>query len=441
MSADDSGELSSGARERTPVAADRSRRPVPPSMSALRLGRRDTSSSRAGSASTAASESSNPARAPTAAQPPAPASAARERLGPTEPPLSLLRIVRDVASWAYGGVAGATLLGVFAIGLHAASVGERSFEIFAFGVLVAGCAFLLAAGVGLLFGIPRSPSTADSEPEGKSPRWDYRPNTSLEQVSDWLTKMLVGVGLTNLNNLPSGLDSLSTSLASGLPESPSASKLILAILLYFIPLGFFFGYFGTRVHLAAKFRLADLGLKERVDQRLQALERVDRDLERAGHEFEATRSLVDGEMRRLQLARKANDDIVAALYDYDGRGFDRAIELADRVIMEFGRPPEALFWIRLAAAHAQRHRYLVEQGAPQSEVQAEFDATIGALQDAVERDETEAVFWIHMLSDKDYPGKPKDEDDFEHLADTPELRELLAGSVVSRRSQRPDPSQ
>jgi hypothetical protein len=66
--------------------------------------------------------------------------------------------------------------------------------------LVAGGAFLAGGLLGFLFGIPRSlagPEGAD----GKTELGAYRPNTNLEQISDWLTKILVGVGFVQFTTL------------------------------------------------------------------------------------------------------------------------------------------------------------------------------------------------------------------------------------------------
>lgn len=344
---------------------------------------------------------------------------------------------RDVSTWAYGGVALGVALGVLGILFHA-WVASRTMEVFAFGVLVAGCVFLLCAGVGLLFGIPRSSQLRDATDDSTEGRREeagkpvqYRPNTSLEQVSDWLTKMLVGVGLTNLNNLPSALDSLAVGLARGLPgenEGP-ASALMLAVVLYFAPLGFFFGYYGTRIHLASAFRIADdklqeelTGLVSRVERRQQVLARVE---QRVATESERAAKIEE----RIRLQTKYNDLLLDALYDFQSKGFERAIEIGEKVIAEFGPPKDVLFWIRYAAAYAQRHRYLTTHSGSPREIKAAYDKIIEHLEEAHRRNPAEAVFWIHYLSDADYPGKPKDEDDFEHIASEPEIVEFLAGKT------------
>lgn len=50
--------------------------------------------------------------------------------------------------------------------------------------------------MGFVFGIPRI-NTTDAVVIGRPPRL-VRPNSNLEQISDWLTKILVGVSLTQL---------------------------------------------------------------------------------------------------------------------------------------------------------------------------------------------------------------------------------------------------
>jgi hypothetical protein len=70
-------------------------------------------------------------------------------------------------------------------------------------VLIGGGTFILGAIVGLLFSIPRFIARKDGlAPENPLVNGNngdsYRPNTQLEEIGDWLTKIIVGVGLTQL---------------------------------------------------------------------------------------------------------------------------------------------------------------------------------------------------------------------------------------------------
>src|SRR4051794_33887578 len=62
-----------------------------------------------------------------------------------------------------------------------------------FGLAAEACGGLL----GLLFGVPRTIDPEGGERKGAA-RVSYGANTNLEQISDWLTKILVGLGLTQL---------------------------------------------------------------------------------------------------------------------------------------------------------------------------------------------------------------------------------------------------
>src|SRR6266508_6277591 len=68
-------------------------------------------------------------------------------------------------------------------------------DILAVAALVAGGAFVAGGLLGFLFGIPRSLAGPEGSVDGAAAGGAYRPNTNLEQISDWLTKILVGVGL------------------------------------------------------------------------------------------------------------------------------------------------------------------------------------------------------------------------------------------------------
>jgi hypothetical protein len=88
-------------------------------------------------------------------------------------------------------------------------------------------------------------------------------NTNLEQVSDWLTKILVGVGLTQLHNLSSGLMRAAVFIAQGFGgrESQGGTQfqvgIALALLIYFPVLGFLSGYLCTRLFLQPAFQRWD----------------------------------------------------------------------------------------------------------------------------------------------------------------------------------------
>ena len=53
--------------------------------------------------------------------------------------------------------------------------------------------------MGFLFGVPWATQQITREREGTiRGQHSYLPNTNLEQISDWLTKIIVGVGLVEI---------------------------------------------------------------------------------------------------------------------------------------------------------------------------------------------------------------------------------------------------
>lgn len=155
--------------------------------------------------------------------------------------------------------------------------------------MVAGAAALSGGLLGILFGIPRS-AQGESDPvprpmpdeEGRrSPA--YGPNTNLEQISDWLTKILVGVTLVQLGNIASGTGRLVDFLASGMAGTPQDRVFILAELVFFSVWGFMLGYFFARLFLIGLFRVADTaGLSRQIEEvrsNLRQIEQVTGDVQ------------------------------------------------------------------------------------------------------------------------------------------------------------------
>jgi len=140
------------------------------------------------------------------------------------------------------------------------------------GYIAAGAAWLVGALVGFLFGIPHmrqsetgttkpatpAVSNAPSDTSTIDPDSRYEPSTSLEQISDWLTKIIVGVGLTQLAKIPGKLGQLALYIASGMGDYPENQAFALGIAIYFSVCGFLFGYLFARLYLIEAFRAAEL---------------------------------------------------------------------------------------------------------------------------------------------------------------------------------------
>lgn len=124
--------------------------------------------------------------------------------------------------------------GVYGHGRTSVGVTIAVAMIAALGALAA--AFLL----GFLFGVPRAPV--------ESAETRTRASTNLEQISDWLTKILVGVGLAQFDEIGDALGRLNTSVANGI-SSPANETFAGGILTYFGVFGFLAGWIIARIYV------------------------------------------------------------------------------------------------------------------------------------------------------------------------------------------------
>lgn len=168
------------------------------------------------------------------------------------------------------GLGGAMLIAILSVFIYAAQAGGKVnfFNFLGVGVLLAGSSAFAGGALGFLFGIPRTLQQAgeSSGTEGNHPRTDagppmhqieYRVNTNLEQISDWLTKILVGVGLTQIAAIRTNLVSLTAFVAKGLGSQSQAQVFAFALITYSVVVGFLFGYLWTRLYLVSALRVAD----------------------------------------------------------------------------------------------------------------------------------------------------------------------------------------
>lgn len=118
------------------------------------------------------------------------------------------------------------------------------------GSLYAGAFFAAGALMGFLFGIPRSLRAGaridrnhdqlNTQGGNEDQRSNYTANTNLEEISDWLTKIIVGLGLINLKTIPGQLKTAAWYFANFCGKDYCES-VAFAVMLYFSICGFFLG--------------------------------------------------------------------------------------------------------------------------------------------------------------------------------------------------------
>lgn len=168
------------------------------------------------------------------------------------------RHVDNVLNWARAGAG----VGVSVIAV-ASFVSAPNPSLSGAAVLSACLLAAIALGglFGFLFGIPKS--GAGAKPDGAneatlSSKPTNRVNTNLEEVSDWLTKLILGAGLTQIGALWSMFVDLSRRIGErGFADHSYGGAIAGGLIIYGLVVGFLAGYVLTRLYLSNIFLLAD----------------------------------------------------------------------------------------------------------------------------------------------------------------------------------------
>ncbi|MBI3445784.1 MAG: tetratricopeptide repeat protein [Magnetospirillum sp.] len=151
----------------------------------------------------------------------------------------------------------------FAAGLNTGEFGI-ALRVLGLGLIFAGASAVGGWIFGLLFGIPKSvPQAIPETGSGGGSRPMGKVNTNLEEISDWLTKTIVGVTLTGLTTLPSYVWQSAGKLNTfGFGWPMGGQLLAAAIFVYFTAGGFWIGYVGTRTLLSQLFTKFDRSMTQ-----------------------------------------------------------------------------------------------------------------------------------------------------------------------------------
>ncbi len=160
------------------------------------------------------------------------------------------------------------LVGTLLYSVQAPSVATAMASSAMFGAAAAAAGALL----GLLFGVPRTRSSGPTTPSGTETQMPItrippiEANTNLEQISDWLTKIIVGVTLTQLPTIKRGATGLFNGMAPALGGGPGAAAFAGAVVVYFSVLGFFAGWLYARLRLGIVMAEVLLKLSKQFDE-------------------------------------------------------------------------------------------------------------------------------------------------------------------------------
>ncbi|MFC9918244.1 response regulator [Agromyces binzhouensis] len=166
-------------------------------------------------------------------------------------------------------------------------------------ILFMFAAVAVAGILGFIFGVPRArPVVArvDADRSGDAADDDrtafirFEPNSNLEQISDWLTKILVGAGLVQLAAVPGALRSMGDYLGGDLGEA--GPQVTVAIVLYGFGVGFLLAYLWARLRLRVLLETSEADAQEesRRDLLVRRLSNASNDAEDADSRSDITRA-------------------------------------------------------------------------------------------------------------------------------------------------------
>lgn len=359
-----------------------------------------------------------------------------------------------------------TSVALLAMGLYAAA-NDASLKVFGVSLVVAVASTGVGAVLGFIFGIPRvlrgadvsaplptdptkpTPVTPEPKPKG------YVGNSNLEEISDWLAKLLVGAGLAQLGGIADKLVEVAKFVGGEL-GSAAGTTFALGLMLSFAILGFFLSYLFARRVLPVVFLRADTdggGLsddtKQDVDAALQMLsggedpELVRRAFSHRLSELAqlpqdavapedratwAKARLIEGDYnvasRELASAsaRAPKDEslselsVFSALYADAPDGFRHAIELGEAM------KPSPLLHAWLASAWGQKHGWDQKHGVAEAELKNARDKAVQHAKAALAGDPGLKA----LLAPLRDPPVGSEDRDLESLKDDEELKTLLA---------------
>jgi hypothetical protein len=245
---------------------------------------------------------------------------------------------------------------------------KHAWQFFAVELLLAGAATSGGVLVGFLFGIPRTLQERISQPRPSqagsgSAAQASGVNTNLEEISDWLTKIIVGVGLVQLYYVPEKLMEMGDYFSAAFSSDITIpGPIVNLIIWYFAIFSFLLGYLWTRLFLANEFTRAERASREAAE-------------------------LYEGAIH-------------ACLYEPKPAGFEKALNYGDYYKEHFGEQ-NARVWSYLALAYGQKYLYSEpETDANKGERGKIRDAALSAARQAIKINPEIRAFLYDQWNDK-----------------------------------------
>jgi hypothetical protein len=186
----------------------------------------------------------------------------QEESGPGRSVLRLLAFV-----WGMVGIGLASLL-VPAIAQAVSRNYAQALNIIGVGLFLAGAATAFGSMLGFLFGVPKaSLNRAPGDAVSATDELAYVPNTNLETISDWLTKVIVGVGLVQVREVIGWIDQIGQIAGAAMGGTELMRVIATSLLVHNVLMGFFQGFLVAYLYLPKVFAAARRGANQSTPNR------------------------------------------------------------------------------------------------------------------------------------------------------------------------------
>ncbi|CAN1575492.1 hypothetical protein MCETHM1_03730 [Flavobacteriaceae bacterium] len=185
------------------------------------------------------------------------------------------------------------------------TIPEMGIKILFIGLILGIAAFISSFFTGTLFGMPKRSNIKER---------DYSLNNSLVEISDWLTKIIVGLGLVNLKEIPDFLISLGEYVRiSSKYDGQLVDIYSIGIVIYFGFLGLYIGYNYMRLVLSNKYKNAtDNLLEKKLEMVKNEVLEAKNENELKGIEIIKMQSVIQDNVQLTKtLIKKVNEPILA----------------------------------------------------------------------------------------------------------------------------------
>jgi hypothetical protein len=210
---------------------------------------------------------------------------------------------------------GLLLLGFILLLVFSMSADSDKGQVFAAAVLTSAAALVVGALLGFLFALPRYREDESPGQPIRSSRLTV--NANLEQISDWLTKILVGIGLIELGKIGPALGNLVTHLGLAFGGSSTARTTAGAALAFYSVMGFLMGYLLTRTLLT---QILDqfMSLEQRATQATRRAAHQEQKLATVTRAIEVAGAMLRGEQgspeELAELLKDADESVRSTIF-------------------------------------------------------------------------------------------------------------------------------